>query len=295
MGLHSSVVTPQTYAHASGEKVLTMDFVRGPTLSEIAADSDTDPELWQQALVRALNVAALSIVDGPALFHADLHSGNMIMAMGPSNSIDQVAFIDFGCCGQLPRPLRNCLMMQASAFMSPTPDVKQFAEGFAHALERIEGLGPKNLNVDDLARDLAPLLQEMQLKNPFRPGANPMDPELHMLAFKLQKQLCCHGVQLPCEFTLLLKTACFGALYFSLLDEVHRDELLSKLAFSGAAYALSHPREATSTLSRGTLLAYANLLCAKRKGSIVPQTKALVCCATTAGIPLLFLAAHYLT
>jgi len=294
MGLHTSVVIPQTYAHASGEKVLTMDFVQGPTLSEVSTDSSTSPDLWQDALVRALTVAALSVVDGPALFHADLHSGNMIMATGPSDSIDHVAFIDFGCCGQLPRPLRNCLMMQASAFMSAEPDVKQFAEGFAYALDRIPGLGQQSLNVDDLARALGPLLQEMVTKNPFRPGANAMDPELHMLAFKLQKELCCHGVQLPAEFTLLLKTACFGALYFSLLDEEHRDELLRQLAFSGAAYALSHPREATSTLSRGTMLAYGNLLCAKRNAKIANTKKALICCATTASIPLLYLAAYYL-
>merc|ERR1712098_703131 len=187
------------------------------------------------------------------------------MVPGPSNSFDRVAFIDFGCCGQLPPALRSCLMMQASAFASEEPDFRQFTRGFAHALDRVPGLGPKGLNVEALAVALAPLLKEIKSKNPFLPGADPLDPELHMLAFRLQMVLCNHGVQLPSEFTLLMKTACFGALYFSLLDAVHRDQLLSQLAFMGAAYAVSNPREACTTLSRPALVAFAKLLWANQK------------------------------
>jgi len=293
MGLESGVLTPKTYGHASGENVLTMDFVRGPTLSELSSSGNTSPAHWQPALVNALTVAAMSIIDGPALFHADLHSGNMIMVRGPTSSFDQVAFIDFGCCGRLPHALRSCLMMQASAFMTDRPNIKQFIGGFAHALDRTPGLGPQDLNVDALACDIAPLLHEMKSKNPFRPGADPMDPELHMLAFRLQMLLCNHGVQLPCEFTLLMKTGCFGALYFSMLDDVHRDYLLTQLAFSAAAFAVSHPREASLTLSRKTLQAFAKILWAKKKGDVVPGAKVLAC-ATTAGIPLLILAGQYL-
>jgi predicted unusual protein kinase regulating ubiquinone biosynthesis (AarF/ABC1/UbiB family) len=294
MGLENSVFTPTAYDHASAERVLTMDYVRGPTLSELSGDtSKLNSKIWQPALVRALTVAAVSIVDGPALFHADLHSGNMIMVMGSSSSFDQVAFIDFGCCGHLPKPLRNCLMMQASAFASKRPNIKQFTEGFAHALDRIPGLGPRDLNTDALAEDLKPLLREMQKKNPFRPGADPMDPELHALAFRLQMLLCYHGVQVPCEFVLLMKTACFGALYFSLLDATHRDHLLGHLLFSGAAYAACHPREATATLSRGTLVAFAKLFWSKKKKDMAPLAKTLAC-ATTASIPLAVLASQYL-
>merc|ERR1712085_212610 len=112
------------------------------------------------------------------------------MVRGDSDAFDRVAFIDFGCTGQLPVPLRNCLMMQASAFASTKPDIKQFTRGFAFALDRIPGLGPRDLDVDTLASELAPLLSEMKQKNPFRPGADPMDPEVHMLAFRLRMRLC---------------------------------------------------------------------------------------------------------
>lgn len=295
MGLEASVFAPKTYAHVSGETVLTMDFVRGPTLSELAADATTSAEDYQPALIRALTVAALSIIDGPALFHADLHSGNMIMVRGPSNAFDRVAFIDFGCCGTLPEPLRKCLMMQASSFAQNRPNIKQFCGGFQHALDGMPGLGPRpqDLDVDAIARDLKPLLKEIQSKNPFRAGADPMDPELHALVFRLQMLLCYHGVQVPCEFILLMKTACFAALYFSLLDDTHRDQLLGQLLFSGAAHASCHPREAISTLSRGTLMAFAKLLWAKKKQQLAPVAKVLAC-ATTASIPLLVLTRQYL-
>ena len=60
------------------------------------------PKLWQTALVNVLTVALTSIVDRPELFHADLHSGNMIMVRGDSETFDRVALVKYGCCGQLP-------------------------------------------------------------------------------------------------------------------------------------------------------------------------------------------------
>jgi ubiquinone biosynthesis protein len=292
MGLESSVVIPKTYEHASGERILTMDYVRGPTLAELSDHIEIDPNRWQSALVKALTVAAVSIIDDAALFHADLHSGNMIMVMGPSNTYDKVAFIDFGCCGQLPSALRTCLLMQGSAFADIQPNVRQFTDGFAHALDRLPGLG-QVLDPEGLATELRPLLLEIQRKNPFQPGADPMDPELHMLGFQLQCILCRHGVQLPAEFTLLMKTACFGALYFSLLDTAHREQLLKSLFCSGAAHALCNPREAVTSLSSRTLLSLAKILWAKKKGDMVPSAK-VVACATSASLPLIVLAMQYL-
>lgn len=49
-------------------------------------------------------------------------------------------------------------------------------------------------------------------------------------------------MQLPREFTLLIKTGCFGALYFSLLDETHQRRLFKQLLVAGAAYATSNPK-----------------------------------------------------
>jgi len=178
----------------------------------------------------------------------------MLAVPGPTGACDHIAFIDFGCCGYLPGPLRSTLMMQASAFAGKRPDVRQFTQGFAHALERIEGLGDaEKLDVDTLSEDMKPVLAELRRLNPFQGAVDPMDPELHMQLFRLQKVLCQHGVQLPREFTLLIKTGCFGALYFSLLDEEHRSKLLSQLLVAGAAHAASHPKDARQLLSPTTL------------------------------------------
>merc|ERR1712046_319123 len=82
---------------------------------------------WQEALVKALAVAAMSVIDDAGLFHADLHSGN-ILIMNDDYGVCKVAFIDFGCCARLPRALQTTLLMQASAFAHSEPDVRQFTE-----------------------------------------------------------------------------------------------------------------------------------------------------------------------
>ncbi|CAE7392348.1 unnamed protein product [Symbiodinium sp. CCMP2456] len=255
--LASAVRVPKTYEDASSPRILTMERIDGLPFSELCASGGSQPSSapddWQSALTSALSVAAVSVLDGSALFHADLHTGNMIAVRGPAGEC-QVAFIDFGCCGRLPAPLRGTLLMQASAFAGGRPDVRQFCEGFAHALQRIPELGrEEDLDVDALAADMKPVLKQLQLLNPFRGGADPMSPELHIELLRLQRVLCRHGVQLPREFTLLMKTGCFGALYFSLLDDANKRQLLSKLLIAGAAFAASHPKDARELLNPAKL------------------------------------------
>lgn len=255
--LQKAVKVPRTFSGASASRVLTMERIEGVPFSDICANHQQDaPENWQNALTSALSVAALSVIDGTAIFHADLHCGNMIAVPGLSGGCEQVAFIDFGCCGKLPAPLRGTLLMQASAFAGSRPDVRQFCEGFAHALQRIPELGTGEvLDVDALAEDMKPVLRELQRLNPFRGRSDPMSPALHMELFRLQGVLCRHGVQLPREFALLIKTGCFGALYFSLLDEQHRRRLFSQLMVAGAAYAASNPKDAKQLLRPAKLAA----------------------------------------
>ncbi|CAE7463740.1 Maneal [Symbiodinium natans] len=248
--LADAVRVPKTYEDASSSRILTMERIDGLPFSELyeGGSRRSDCGDWQAALTSALSVAAVSVIDGSALFHADLHTGNMIAVRGPGGEC-RVAFIDFGCCGRLPAPLRGTLLMQASAFAGGRPDVRQFCEGFAHALQRIPELGrEEDLDVDALATDMKPVLKQLQLLNPFR-GGDPMSPELHIELLRLQRVLCRHGVQLPREFTLLMKTGCFGALYFSLLDDANKRQLLSKLLVAGAAFAASHPKDARQLLN----------------------------------------------
>lgn len=261
--LHDTVRVPRTFSEASASRVLTMERIEGVPFSDICANPQCEaPEQWQKSLTSALSVAALSVIDGTSIFHADLHCGNMIAVPGDTGACEKVAFIDFGCCGRLPAPLRGTLLMQASAFAGSRPDVRQFCKGFAHALQRIPELGVPGqaLDVDALAEDMKPVLAELQRLNPFRGRSDPMSPALHMELFRLQGVLCRHGVQLPREFALLIKTGCFGALYFSLLDEQHRKRLFSQLMIAGAAFAASNPKDARQLLRPAKLAALLHAL-----------------------------------
>mmetsp|Transcript_27674 Transcript_27674/g.69694 ORF Transcript_27674/g.69694 Transcript_27674/m.69694 type:complete len:598 (+) Transcript_27674:75-1868(+) len=305
-GLARSVRVPRTFDLASASSVLTMERIDGAPLSELCRNTNKDVDAWQAPLVRALGVAALSVIEGEALFHADLHSGNMLIE-GPTATAgmdsEQVVFIDFGCCGRIPDALRGALIMQASAFLAgKEPDANQFAQGFAYALQRMPGLGPGELDTEALAIDLKPLLIELKSKNPFRKGADLMkDPDLQLQLARLQLLLHRHGVQLPKEFTLLIKTGCFGALYFSLLDDRHRALLASNLALVGAAYASCNPHDARRMLSPATLVMLLRLLEEGDRGAFLValgpwlrKGAKAAAIGVAAGVPLCLAAMQYL-
>jgi len=274
--LQDSVRVPRTHPHASGRRVLTMERMEGMPLSEVCEAGELDLGTWQGPLVKALAVAALSVIDDPGVFHADLHSGNMIIGKDVSTGSRHVAFIDFGCCGRLPRPLRATLLLQASAFAGETPDVRQFSVGFAHALERLPGLGTNQLDIDALAQGLSPLFDDFESLDMFGKGIDPLNPGLHCLLFRLQTLLFQHGVQLPREFTLLMKTGCFGSLYLSKLDDLHRSKLNSHLMSVGAAYTSCNLKECSKLLSPATLAALLKVL-AKSDRTLIVQSISGAC------------------
>lgn len=255
------------------------------------------------ALTRALSVAALSVIDGPCLFLADLHAGNIVVVPGAAGRQPTAAFLDFGCCGRLPPALRGALMMQASALMLPTTGgeaARRFTDGFAFSLGRMPGCGPKELDTAGLAADLAPLFNEWEHVSPFgdRGGAAPSDAELYGLLLRGQLALHRRGVQLPREFSLLIKTACFATLYFARLDAAHRDELRALLCRAAAAYAVAHPREASRLLSPAAAAALFSAV--RRDGAaaaraaaprLTVRRAAAACAAAT--VPLCYAAAPY--
>jgi len=227
-----------------------MERIIGVPLSKFCvAEAQSGDVGLQQVLIRALSVAALSVIDNDAVFHGDLHSGNMLVVQNASGGHDHIAFIDFGFCGCLPPLLRGALLMQASAFAGGEPDVRQFARGFAHALQRMQGLDPKSFDTDALALAITPLLAELKRSELAHSGVDPMDPRLRRLLVRLRLLLYRHGVQIPREFTRLAKMGCFTALYFSLFDDDHRQLLMSQLAKAGAAYCASNPIESRQLLS----------------------------------------------
>jgi predicted unusual protein kinase regulating ubiquinone biosynthesis (AarF/ABC1/UbiB family) len=91
----SGVDTPRIYSGLSSTRVLTMDFVDGVTIVDVAAirAAGIDPvrlsERFLEGAVKQL------LVDG--FFHGDPHPGNVLVDL----STGDVRMIDLGMCGQL--------------------------------------------------------------------------------------------------------------------------------------------------------------------------------------------------
>jgi predicted unusual protein kinase regulating ubiquinone biosynthesis (AarF/ABC1/UbiB family) len=100
-GLTSVACVPETYPALSSRRVLVMQRLDGVPLTDLrAVAAHLDPRCGvspEQALLRALNVWALSVADERAgTFHGDLHSGNLLVLRD-----GKAAFIDWGIVGRL--------------------------------------------------------------------------------------------------------------------------------------------------------------------------------------------------
>ena len=303
-GLTGAVVVPKVYPELCASDVLTMEAIRGPLLSECARKDEAAAAFmegsgvvedvvaravdeaaastgvvdnngmpgWKRALSRALSVVALSLVEDGAIFHADLHMGNLIYLQESAS----MAFLDFGVCGSLPPWLRGALLLQALSFV--VGDETLLAEGFGFAMRTrppssasvidgpaaaasesaaetaAKGLqnGTAQLDVAALTAALRPLLAELEPINPFGAGASSDDainPALYKLLAKGQLTLAEHGVQLPHEFTLLMKTAIFGCAHLSQYSTAEEIEVLSSdLSSAARSFALTNYSEIRTLL-----------------------------------------------
>ena len=91
----ADVGVPKVYSHYSTSKVLTMDFVRGVKISNLAAidAAGLDRQRLARSVLRA--VVKQLFIDG--VFHADPHPGNILV--DPETGL--LTFIDLGMMGEL--------------------------------------------------------------------------------------------------------------------------------------------------------------------------------------------------
>lgn len=68
--LSECIHVPKTFAQASSKRVLTMERIDGKPLSEIWQEDSHEATMdtWQSALVNALTVAAMSVIDDEGIF-----------------------------------------------------------------------------------------------------------------------------------------------------------------------------------------------------------------------------------
>jgi len=97
------LVIPQPHPELSGDRVVTVDYLRGLPLSELLlARGAGSSGLDVGALAESLILATLTQVFRYRFFQADLHPANLVALAG-----DRVGFVDFGLCDELDEATRE--------------------------------------------------------------------------------------------------------------------------------------------------------------------------------------------
>ena len=201
-----SVVAPKAYHQASSARVLTMERFYGCALTDKSAlaKRNLDPT---GALFEALNVWFSSLM-GCDFFHADLHSGNMLLLED-----GRVGFIDFGMVGRV------------------TPESWQAVFGLFNGLSNEDyrmvadsmlavGMTREGISVDKLSKDIEQVFRAMEEVDPEQllygkplDGADGGSNVINSLGSVARD----HGIRFPRSFTLLLKQFLYFDRYVQML------------------------------------------------------------------------------
>ena len=189
-----TVVAPETYHGASGSRVLTMERFYGCSLTDKEAlnQLDTDPAA---SLFEALNVWFASLM-GCDFFHADLHSGNMLLLED-----GRVGFIDFGMVGRV-----SSESWQA-VFKLFTGLSEQNYPMIAQAMLAV-GMTRDNINEVQLACNIEQVFKAMEEVDPealFNADGRGAGDGINEVINSLGEVARNHGIRFPRSFTLLLK------------------------------------------------------------------------------------------
>lgn len=202
-----SVVAPRAYHQASGARVLTMERFYGCSLTDQSAlaKSGSDPAT---ALFEALNVWFASLM-GCDFFHADLHSGNMLLLED-----GRVGFIDFGMVGRV----------SPETWQAVFTLFKGLGErDYALVARSMLAVGMTRDDIDEaqLADDIEQVFRAMYaidaaglLSGDGMAGAPGVNDVINNLGEVARN----HGIRFPRSFTLLLKQFLYFDRYVQILD-----------------------------------------------------------------------------
>lgn len=196
------VLVPRPFPAASSRRVLTMERFHGTPL--------TDPAVLQhwgaraaEPLFGALNVWFSSLT-GCDFFHADLHSGNVMLL-----DDGKVGFIDFGLVGRIPPEVWAAMLDFFRAIGDQDFDV------MARSMLGI-GMTRNAIDTAALSRDLQRMFAELERLQ----SAAGLDAERHMagLTTGLGDVARRYGIRFPRAFTLLLKQFLYFDRYLQLMS-----------------------------------------------------------------------------
>lgn len=120
----SGVIVPRTFPHASGRRILTMEFVAGHPVDDLASIGrlGIDARRSLEGLLRAW--FAVTLCTGT--FHGDMHAGNLLFT-----AEGHVALLDWGILGRLDPPSRRFLRRSIEGAMG---DETAWADVRAHVM-----------------------------------------------------------------------------------------------------------------------------------------------------------------
>ena len=141
------VVIPRVYWEFTNNRVIVMDFIKGPTVGSRPPLSDEQARYYANLITKAF--LQMVYVDG--FFHADPHSGNIILLED-----GKIAFLDFGAVGRLREEVMLDALEVFYAFFRG--DVSKALKGFL----RLVNITEKDIDIDAFYGDLDELVEKFQ-------------------------------------------------------------------------------------------------------------------------------------
>ena len=180
-----SIVVPRPYVELSGARVFVMEYIEGSSLNDFAASATL---AQKKNLAERSLTAYVSMVFTDGLFHADLHSGNLLVVDGK-----HLALVDFGMVGRLSKRLQRGII---NVFLSLSQEDYE-----KMAIEYIELAAVyQSVDRDKLTEDLRKIFAPYNMGSGVS-GANVagLMMEAAAVAFK-------HDLKLPSELLLLFRS-----------------------------------------------------------------------------------------
>jgi ubiquinone biosynthesis protein len=175
---------PQVYWEATAKAVLTIEYVRGIKVNDLAALEDAG--LDRREIARRGAVAFLKMVLDHGFFHGDPHPGNVLIMPG-----NVICLLDFGMVGRLDPGLKRYLTDVLSSV------IRRDVDGLIHT---IVGAGEINetLNMRSLKKGLADFI-DGYLEIPLK------DIEVGKMLLEFIDLISTHRIKMHPDLTMLVK------------------------------------------------------------------------------------------
>ena len=178
------VVIPGVHAAHSSSTVLTLDFVDGFKVTDLAGREGYDPH----QVARNLIEATFRQLFGGGIFHGDPHPGNILVLPG-----NRIALLDFGLVGRIGRPMQEALVTLLVAV------ALRDAETVARVLYRI-GVPEAHTPIATLRDDISGILDRYLGLKLDQIRSSTLLTDILDLAVR-------HRIKVPREYAILCKSS----------------------------------------------------------------------------------------